>query len=101
MQNQFLSFFSDRGSISKKVFLGYIFNLLLLLFVAGATIWGVIRLNSWIDSTEKVDKLLHQIYLSRIEIRGFSMNSDTTHSYQVDSLTLEINKALADASRRM
>ena len=97
MQNQLLSFFSDRGSISKKVFLGYLFNLLLLVFVAGATFWGVIQLNRWIDSTEKVDKLLHQIYLARIEIGGFSLNSDTAHADQVDSLTLEINKALIDA----
>ncbi len=97
MQNQLLSFFSDRGSISKKVFLGYLFNLLLLVFVAGATFWGVVKLNRWIDSTEKVDKLLHQIYLARIEIGGFSLNSDTAHSDQVDSLTLEINKALTEA----
>lgn len=77
--------------------MGYIINLLLLVMVSGATIWGVKRLNEWVDSTEKVDHLLHQIYLARIEAKGFSLNSDTTHAYQVDSLTNEIGRALEAA----
>lgn len=97
MQNYFSSFFSNQGSISKRVFLGYLFNLLLLVFVAGATFLGVVQLNRWMDSTEKVDNLLHKIYLARIELGGFSLNSDLVHANQVDSMTVEINKALAQA----
>jgi PAS domain S-box-containing protein len=88
---------SGESSISKKVFWGYIINLLLLVLVSGATIWGVKRLNEWIDSTERVDKLLHQIYLARIEAKSISFNRDTTHAYLVDSLTKEMGQALHDA----
>ncbi|ASB49873.1 ATP-binding protein [Alkalitalea saponilacus] len=92
-----MSFFTHKennSSISKRVFRGYIVNLLLLVMVSGATVWGVQRLHEWIDSTEKVDKLLHQIYLARIEAKGFSLSSDTTHASQVDSLAIEISNAL-------
>lgn len=97
MQHSFLSFLSDRGSISVKVFRGYLFNLMLLVIVAGATVTGVVQLNKWIESTERVDNLLHKIYLARIEIRNFSLNSDVTHADRVDSLTFEINSALIEA----
>lgn len=86
-----------KDSISKKVFGGYIINLLLLVFVSGATIWGVKQLKNWTESTEQVDKLLHKIYLARIEVNSFSLSSDTTSVYHVDSLTNEIGKALEEA----
>ena len=88
---------AQQSSISKKVYRGYILMLLLLVTVSGATVYGVLRLNDWIDSTEKVDKLLHQIYLARIETKSYSLSSDTLHMGQVDSLTLEIEQALHKA----
>ncbi|HBG87815.1 MAG TPA: hypothetical protein DDW62_09730, partial [Marinilabiliaceae bacterium] len=76
---------NNRSSISKKVFRGFIIILLLLVFVSGATIYGVQRLNDWIDSSEKLDKLLHQIYLARIETKNFSLYSESADISQVDS----------------
>jgi CHASE3 domain sensor protein len=64
---------SHQSSISKKVFRGYIIILFLLVLVSGATVFGVQRLNDWINSTEKVDQLLHQIYLARIETKSYSV----------------------------
>jgi PAS domain S-box-containing protein len=86
-----------QSSISKKVFRGYIIILLLLVLVSGATVFGVQRLNGWIISTEKVDKLLHQIYLARIETKSFSLSSDTSYVQEVDRLTDEIYIALQEA----
>ena len=98
----FFSGSTRKDSISKKVFGGYIINLFLLVLISGASIWGVQRLKEWIDSTEQVDRLLHKIYVARIEAKNFSLSSDTTSAYQVDSLTIEIGKALDEArSRRL
>ncbi len=88
---------AHQSSISKKVFRGYIIILLLLVLVSGATVFGVQRLNGWIDSTEKVDNLLHQIYLARIETKSFSLSSDTSYVAEVDRLTDEIYNALEEA----
>lgn len=88
---------NNRSSISKKVFRGFIIILLLLVFVSGATIYGVQRLNDWIDSGEKLDKLLHQIYLARIETKSFSLYCESADISQVDSLINEIYKALDQA----
>ncbi len=92
-----LSVNSPNSSISKKVFRGYIINLMLLVLVSGSALWGVNRLNQWIDSTEKVDNLLHQIYLARIEIKDYSLSSDVAHLIKLDSLRYEISSALDDA----
>ncbi|MCA1744195.1 MAG: PAS domain-containing protein [Bacteroidales bacterium] len=83
-----------KSSISKKVFRGYIIILLLLVLVSGATVIGVQRLNGWIESTEKVDVLLQQIYLARLETKSYSLSSDTSYVPQVDQLTDEIYIAL-------
>ncbi|GAO29813.1 PAS domain-containing protein [Geofilum rubicundum] len=88
---------SHQSSISKKVFRGYIIILLLLVMVSGATVFGVQRLNGWIDSTEKVDQLLQKIYLARIESKTFSLSNDTSFVPHVDELTNEIHKALEEA----
>jgi PAS domain S-box-containing protein len=88
---------SHQSSISKKVFRGYIIMLLLLVLVSGATVFGVQRLNGWINSTEKVDDLLQKIYLARIETKSYSLNSDTSFVPQVDVLTNEIYHALEAA----
>ena len=88
---------NNSSSISKKVFRGFIIILLLLVFVSGATIYGVQRLNDWIDSGEKLDKLLHQIYLARIETKSFSLYCESADISQVDSLINEIYKALDQA----
>ncbi len=88
---------SNKGSISKKVFGGYIINLLLLVLVSGVSIWGVQRLKEWIISTEQVDKLLHKIYIARIEVKNFTLRSDTTSSLVVEGLINEISKNLKEA----
>ena len=87
----------QNSSISKKVFRGYIIILALLVLVSGATFFGVHQLNGWIDSTEKVDKLLHQIYLARIETKSFSLSGDTSYVPEVDKLTNDIYVALEAA----
>ncbi len=100
MQSHFFSFFTNRDSISRRVFLGYLSNLLLLIVLAGATFWGVARLNRWIVNTDKVDNLLHQTYLAQIEINSYSLNSDITHSNSVDSILGEINITLETIRKR-
>ncbi len=94
--NHFFSFFTNRDSISHRVFLGYLTNLLLLMILAGATFWGFGRLNKWINNTDKVDNLLHQIYLAQIEINSYSLNSKISKSNSVDSLMSEITITLND-----
>lgn len=86
-----------KDSISKTVFGGYIINLLLLLLVSGASLWGVKELKEWIESTEHVNSLLHKIYITRIHASNFTLSSDTTSAYQIDSLTNEIAEALETA----
>jgi PAS domain S-box-containing protein len=97
MQNFFLNPFKTGGSISQKVLGGYIINLILLVFVAGASLLGISRLKDWVKSTEKVDKLLQQIYISRIQAKNLILKSDTTSSFVVDSLTEKIEVLLDDA----
>ncbi len=89
--------FRAGGSISKKVLAGFIINLILLVLVAGVSLFGIWRLQGWVKGTENVDKLLHQIYLSRIQAKGLSLKSDTTTSFVVDSTTSEIKHLLNQA----
>ncbi|MGM0377645.1 MAG: ATP-binding protein, partial [Bacteroidota bacterium] len=89
--------FKADGSISQKVLAGYLINLVLLIFVAGASLFGIARLRDWVNSTEKVDSLLHQIYISRIQAEKISLKQDTTTTITVDSLTSEIEKLVVDA----
>ena len=91
---------SRNDSISKTVLIGYLINLLLLVMVSGASIYGVSRLKEWIQNTEQVDQLLHKIYLARIQTKSFTLSSDTLSAYQVDSLNLEISKELNEIKTR-
>ncbi len=93
----FLARNARKDSISKKVFGGYIINLMLLVLISGASIWGVKQLKEWIESTEQVDRLLHKIYVARIQAKNFTLNSDTISAYQVDSLINEVSNALEEA----
>ncbi len=92
-----IKFFKSNGSISQKVLGGYLINLLLLIFVAGASLLGTFRLKVWVKSTEKVDQLLDQIYISRIQAEKLTLKNDTTTKLEVDSLTLRIEMLLHDA----
>lgn len=71
--------------------------MLLLVFISGASIWGIQRLKEWIDSTEHVERLLTKIYVARIEAKSFTLRSDTLTANLVDSLSNEISLALDDA----
>ena len=97
MFQKLIKLFKSNGSISQKVLGGYIFNLILLLLVAGASLLGIARLKDWVRSTEKVDLLLQQIYISRIQAENLTLKSDTTSSFMVDSLTREIEVLLQNA----
>ncbi|MFO8001978.1 MAG: ATP-binding protein [Marinilabilia sp.] len=97
MLKKFKPLFETGGSISQKVLAGYIINLILLIFVAGASLLGISGLKNWVSSTEKVDRLLHQIYIARIQAENISLKSDTTSTLIVDSLTTEIDDLLDDA----
>jgi PAS domain S-box-containing protein len=88
---------NKNSSISQKVLTGYIIILFLLVFVAGASLLGISRLKDWVRSTEKVDQLLQQIYISRIQAENLTLKTDTTSSYIVDSLTLRIEVLLDEA----
>ncbi len=89
--------FQVGGSISKKVLAGFVINLILLVLVAGVSLFGIWRLQGWVKGTENVDKLLHQIYLSRIQAKGLTLKSDTTTSFVVDSTTSQIKYLLTQA----
>jgi len=97
MLKKFKPLFKADGSISQKVLAGYLINLVLLIFVAGASLFGIARLKDWVNSTEKVERLLHQIYISRIQAEKISLKQDTTTTATVDSLTLEIEDLVANA----
>ncbi|MGQ1891559.1 ATP-binding protein [Thermophagus sp. OGC60D27] len=94
-----LSLFKSNGSISQKVLGGYLINLILLIFVAGASLLGTYHLKVWVKSTEKVDQLLDQIYISRIQAERLTLKNDTTTKLVVDSLTRQIELLLQDARR--
>ena len=96
---RFKQLISPRGlkSISKRVFSGYAVNLLLLVMVAGIGIWGIQRFNEWINSTEKVDNLLRQIYLARIETKSLDLSGSQSSTSKIDSLILEIQYSLKTA----
>jgi PAS domain S-box-containing protein len=90
MLYKLINLFKTGGSISQKVLGGYIINLILLVCVSGASLFGIGRLKDWVASTEKVDQLLHQIYISRIRAENLTLKSDTTTPFVVDSLTESI-----------
>jgi PAS domain S-box-containing protein len=92
-----INLFKSNGSISQKVLGGYIFNLILLVLVAGFSLLGTARLKDWVRSTEKVDLLLQQIYISRIQAENLTLKSDTTSTVMVDSLTSQIEILLKGA----
>ena len=97
MLKKTINLFKSNGSISQKVLGGYLINLFLLIFVAGASLLGISRLKDWVRSTEKVNQLLNQIYISRIQAENLTLKSDTTTTLVVDSLTQEIESLLQDA----
>ncbi len=97
MQRKLFRRFQSGGSISKKVLAGFIFNMVLLVLVAGTSLYGIWALQVWVKSTENVDKLLHHIYLSRIQAKNLSLKGDTTSTYIVDSITNDIESLLLNA----
>lgn len=97
MFQKLIKLFKSNGSISQKVLGGYLFNLVLLILVAGFSLFGIARLKDWVRSTEKVDLLLHQIYVSRIQAENLTLKSDTTSTHMVDSLTRNIEILLQNA----
>ena len=96
---RFKQLISPKGlkPISKRVFSGYAVNLLLLVMVAGIGIWGIQRFNEWINSTEKVDNLLRQIYLARIETKSLDLSGNQSSTNKIDSLIYEIQYSLETA----
>ncbi len=97
MFQKIIKLYKSNGSISQKVLGGYIFNLILLVLVAGFSLLGTARLKDWVRSTEKVDLLLQQIYISRIQAENLTLKSDTTSTFMVDSLTSQIEILLENA----
>ncbi|WP_291859792.1 ATP-binding protein [Marinilabilia sp.] len=97
MFQKLITLFKSNGSISQKVLGGYLFNLVLLVLVAGFTLFGIARLKDWVRSTEKVDLLLQQIYISRIQAENLTLKSDTTSTHMVDSLTRGIEILMQEA----
>jgi len=97
MFKKFKFLFKTDGYISQKVLAGYIINLVLLIFVAGSSLLGISRLKEWVESTEQVDRLLHQIYIARIQAEKIPLKQDTTTTAIVDSLTSEIEELVSNA----
>ncbi|MDR2928958.1 MAG: response regulator [Cytophagaceae bacterium] len=83
-------------SVGKRFFGSCILNLILLLTVAGVSIFGVHRLNGRICSSENVDNLLQNIYLARIETKSLTLNSQNSTT-EIDTLIAKIRRSLFTA----
>ena len=88
-----------KGSIQRKIIIGFSILLALLTFVSFLGIRGINRLNSINERTNTVRELLDVIYKVRLSEKNLVMNEDTSLSNYIDSLSVEMNNILLDINK--
>jgi PAS domain S-box-containing protein len=83
-----------KGSIQRKITIGFSILLALLAIVSFLGIRGINRLNQINDRTNSLRELLDIIYKVRLNAKNLVLYEDTSATGQIDSLTLEINNIL-------
>lgn len=77
-------------STKKKIFIGFLFNIGILLFVATIGISGIYKFYSWIDSTTRIERVLNSIYRMRLNENSFTHLSNHEVTTQIDSLVQSV-----------
>ena len=83
-----------KGSIQRKITIGFSILLALLAIVSFLGIRGINRLNQINDRTNSLRELLDVIYKVRLNAKNIVLYEDTSVTYIIDSLTIEINNFL-------
>jgi len=89
-----------KGSIQRKIIIGFSVLLALLSIVSFLGIRGINRLNKINSSTDVVHELLDVIYKVRLSEKNLVMNEDTTLTTYIDSLTNKMNLILLDIKKK-
>ncbi len=89
-----------KGSIQRKIIIGFSILLALLSIVSFLGIRGINRLNNINSSTDTVHELLDVIYKVRLSEKNLVMNEDTTMTTYIDSLTNKMNLILIDIKKK-
>ena len=88
-----------KGSIQRKITIGFSILLGLLAIVSFLGIRGINRLNSINDRTNTLRELLDVIYNIRLSEKNLVMNEDTALTGYIDSLTLAANNILLEVNQ--
>ncbi len=88
-----------KGSIQRKITIGFSILLALLAIVSFLGIRGINRLNSINDRTNTVRELLDVIYKVRLSEKNLVMNEDTSLTDYIDSLTIRMNNILLEIDK--